>query len=61
MLDKIIKFLDGKKTYLTALVAAVVLVAEYQGYIDALLANQILVLLGFGGIAFLRMGVSRNK
>lgn len=54
MLTTIQTFLEGKKTYLSAVGGAAVLVAVYFGYVDAEIGNQVLVLLGFAGLAALR-------
>ena len=54
MLTTIQTFLNGKKTYISAVAGAAVLIAVYQGYIDAEIGNQVLVLLGFAGLAALR-------
>ena len=54
MLAKIDALLSGRKTYLAAFAGAAVLVAVFQGWLDAELGNQLLVLFGFAGMAALR-------
>jgi hypothetical protein len=50
--------LKGKKTYLVALAAGLVVVAVHLGYITSDMGNTILGLLGATGLATLRAGVS---
>lgn len=50
--------LAGKKTYIIAAVVAVLTVAVHLGYIGQDLANTLYGLLGAGGLATLRAGVS---
>tara|TARA_R110000787_G_scaffold97288_1_gene200897 strand:+ start:73 stop:291 length:219 start_codon:yes stop_codon:yes gene_type:complete len=51
-------FLSGKKTYLTGAIAAVVMGLSMYGVIPAGTADQILVVLGFGGLVTLRSAVA---
>ncbi|MEQ8504573.1 MAG: hypothetical protein RIB80_04555 [Rhodospirillales bacterium] len=54
------EFLKGKKTYLVAVAAGIVTVVQALGYIDAEMAATIYGLLGAGGLATLRAGVSNG-
>jgi len=47
-------FLQGKKTYICAVLAACVVGAYFLSFIDLGTANMLLALLGFGGLASLR-------
>lgn len=49
-----LKFLQGKRTYLVALAVAAVTVANYLGYLTQAQHDTILGLLGAGGLAALR-------
>ncbi|MBA60034.1 MAG: hypothetical protein CMQ40_12800 [Gammaproteobacteria bacterium] len=55
-----INWLKGKKTYLVAAGAAVVVFVHAMGWLSADQSNTVLGLLGAGGIAALRAGVSAN-
>lgn len=61
MLNKIISWTKGKKTYFTALGVAIVAVATYMGWIDIATASALYGLLGAGGIASLRSAVKDSK
>jgi len=52
-------FLNGKKTYIVAGAAAITLFLGFIDVITPVLTEQILVLLGFGGLAALRHGVTK--
>ena len=52
----LVAFLDGKKTYITALVAAGLAVAQALGYP---IPEWVYALLGAAGLASLRVAVSR--
>ncbi len=52
------KFLQGKRTYIVALIAILVNVGVYMNWITVDQLDQINVVLGFFGIAALRAGVS---
>ena len=53
------KWLSGKKTYVVAVLVAVVTAAHQLGKIDAATYTTLLGLLGAGGLATLRAGVSK--
>jgi hypothetical protein len=53
-MDKVMEFLKGKKTYFIAGAGAVIQGLALAGVITQDQANQVLVLLGFGGFASLR-------
>ncbi len=50
--------LKGKKTYITAILVAVITGVQYLGLIDAATYTTLLGLLGAGGLAALRHGTS---
>ena len=52
-------FLSGKKTYIIAVLAGIVVAVQSLGYIDNDMATTILGFLGAGGLATLRAGVSK--
>ena len=52
--------LKGKKTYIVAIAAGVVVVARGLGFVDDAVMQVALGLLGFTGLATLRHGIS-NK
>lgn len=49
--------LKGKKTYLVALIAAVVVALHSVGYIDSDIANTLLSFLGLSGLVTLRASI----
>lgn len=51
-------FLKGKKTYIIAIVAGVVVTMGMLGFIDENTQKALLGFLGAGGLATLRAGVS---
>lgn len=53
----ILKFLQGKKTYILVAAALVVAGLHLAGVLDEGAANTALTVLGFGGIATLRAGI----
>lgn len=53
-MDSFFKALEGKKTYIFAVLGAAVQGAVFAGMIEQETANQFLALLGFGGMAALR-------
>ena len=55
------EWLKGKKTYLIAALVGIVAVIQQLGYIDESMAGTILAVLGGGGLATLRAGVSDSK
>ena len=58
-MSKIRDLLAGKKTYIFA-ACGVVVAGLYQfGYIDPSLADKLLWILGFGGLASLKAGLNR--
>lgn len=60
-MSTLLEFFEGKKTYLVAFSVAVVLFLKLSNLIDEATANTVLVLLGAGGLAALRAGVSSYK
>ena len=60
MLNKIIQFLDGKKTYIQGVLGLCVLVGYYFGVVDAKSAGVLLTLFGLGGMISLRAAVSKG-
>jgi len=56
---KVLEFLSGKKTYLIAVLVAVVAVAQYLGYISTEAALTLYGLLGAGGLATTRAAVAK--
>ena len=52
--------LSGKKTYIIAVAVAVLTIAVQLGYISQDIANTLFGLLGAGGLASLRAGVSNS-
>ena len=55
------EFLKGKKTYIVAGAALVVIGAQLLGFVDADMANQALGALGFGAIVTLRAAVAKGE
>ena len=56
-----IEFLKGKKTYLIAILIGIASTFHYLGYIDTQAYTAILGLLGAGGFASLRAGISKEQ
>ena len=54
----IVKFLQGKKSYILAVCVAVVAAAQYLGWIGQESAVVLYGLLGAGSVASLRAGIS---
>jgi hypothetical protein len=50
-------FLKGKKTYILAAAGGVIIFGYILGWIDSTVANVLLGLLGFGGLATLRAAI----
>lgn len=57
---KLLQWLDGKKTYIAALLGGLVTVLQLLGYIEMDLYMTLMSLLGFGGLAALRRGVAKK-
>lgn len=55
-MGKIFAFLEGKKTYIAAIVAAVIGIAQSQGYV---IPEWVLTLLGAFGLYAVRAAVAR--
>ena len=53
--------LKGKKTYLIAIAGAVIVFANAMGWINDEVTKTLLGLLGAGGLATLRAGVSKTS
>ena len=53
------EFLKGKKTYIVAGAAMLVVGAQLLGFVDTDTANQALAALGFGAIVTLRAAVAK--
>lgn len=53
--------LNGKKTYIIAILIGIVAVVENLGFISPEVALTLYGILGSGGLATLRHGVQRNK
>lgn len=58
-MNSLITFLQGKKTYGVAALAAIVITAHLLGYVDTDLANSILAFLVPAGLITLKAGQSR--
>ena len=58
-MSKIIAFLSGKKSYIIALVGAVVVFLNQIGYLDPDLTNQVILYLFPAGLITLRQAVSK--
>lgn len=56
-----INFLDGKKTYLLAILVAVLNLAVASGWISPAHIDQINMVLGALGVAALRAGVAKTQ
>jgi len=56
---KKMKFLSGKKTYLTAVVMVVLSGLKASGYIDEATYQLLMGVAGACGLTFLRMGVTK--
>lgn len=59
MINDLLKKLEGKKTYISAALIAVIVFLWFSKLINDELAAQLLTLLGAGGIAALRAGISK--
>ena len=53
------EMLKGKKTYALAFLGALLTFAHLMGWLDMGAYNQLMALLGFGGLAALRAGVKK--
>ena len=60
-MKELLAWLDGKKTYLCALVCAAAVIAHSQNWINLTALEIILGAFGGGGLAALRSGVNNNK
>lgn len=59
-MDAIKNFLSGKKTYIIAACMAIVVLAQQAGLITADQGNQLLEVLGVGGVITLRAAVAKS-
>ncbi len=50
-------FLEGKKTYILAVAALVIIGANLLGFVDEVTANTLLAVLGFGSVISLRAAI----
>lgn len=60
MFSKLVKVLQGRKTYLVALAVAVVVFLQAIGAVSSELAQTLYGLLGAGGLATLRAGITKQ-
>ncbi len=60
-MNKLLSFLDGKKTFLCALGVAVVTLCHQFGYLNSEVTNTLLMLLGAGSVASLRAAVAKMQ
>ena len=58
-MKKVLGMLEGKKTYLVALLVGVLTVVQSLGYMDMSSYQMIMGLLGAGGLASLRAGMKK--
>ena len=58
-MDKLIKFLEGKKTYILVGLALAVELCFFFGVIEVTTRNELLVLLGVGGMATVRDAINK--
>jgi len=56
----IIEILNGKKTYIVAVLVGIVAIAQFLGYISAETATVLYGLLGATGIATTRSAITKN-
>lgn len=61
LISLLISLLSGKKTYLLAIVAAVIQGLVMVGKIDQDTANSLLALLGIGGVATVRAAIKKAE
>lgn len=61
MVQRVLSFLEGKKTYIAAIAIGAVVALQHLGMLDAGTAQTLLGLLGAGGLAALRSGVETNR
>ena len=54
---KFFDFLKGKRTYIFAGLGAIVVFCYWMTWIDYIIAEQLVAMLGFGGLAALRAGI----
>ena len=59
-ISNLVEFLKGKKTYIVVGLGLVVLALKVTGVLDSTIADSILVALGMGGLATLRLGISKK-
>ena len=59
-ISNLVEFLKGKKTYIVVGLGLVVLTLKVTGVLDSTIADSILVALGMGGLATLRLGISKK-
>jgi len=60
-MDKVLKLLEGKKTYFVALLIGITAVLQYYGIFEQDVAEMIFGLLGAAGLGTLRNGVAGLK
>ncbi len=58
-MDKVTTFLTGKRTYIIATAAAVVVFLHQAGYIDQQVYETLLGLLGAGALTTLRLAIKK--
>lgn len=59
-MNELLKWLDGKKTYLCAIGIAAAYILHSRGIIDATVRDILLGAFGGGGLAALRAGVGKG-
>lgn len=60
-MGKLIEFLEGKKTYICAVVIALTYIFRSQNIIDDTTANILLGVFGGGAIASMRNGIKKGE
>jgi len=60
LIGDIVKFLDGKKTYICAIVLGVTAVLYSHGSIDGLTRDILFAVFGTGGVMAFRSGMKKN-
>lgn len=58
-MTKLMSFLDGKKTFSLAFLAACTVLAQLSGLLDEKTSTTLLTLLGFGSAVTLRSGMKK--
>lgn len=59
IMQKLIAFFDGKKTYITAAIVAILVFLHQAGFIDQQAYETLLGLLGAAGLATLRLALKK--